>query len=445
MLETISYRNIWRISYPLILSFFATTVINVTDTAFLGRISEVALGASALGGVYYLIFLMAAVGLGIGAQIIMARFHGEKKMLRIGTIFDHLLYLVIILVVVLISLHFLAAPKILGKVIASPDIFQSTMDYLSVRTFGFLPAFLILAFRSLLTGVSTTRPILYASIIMAVFNLFFNYLLVFGEFGFPRLEIKGAAYASVISEAASLCYLVGWVWWKDFSGKYGCFQFSMPSIQQFRMVLKLATPVMIQHVVSLGSWLTFFLIIEGMGERPLAISNVVRSSYAILMVPLIGIGQATQTLVSKLIGQGGVDLVMKLVQRLVMVSLISSITLVLLNLIDPTNTLSIFTNDLTLIQESIPIVYVISISIMLFSVAMILLSVVSGTGNTSITLLIEVSTLAIYLTFTYAMVKVYHMPLYLVWTSEIVYFVCIGLFAAIYLWTGKWKNTKVHD
>ncbi|MDP6908040.1 MAG: MATE family efflux transporter, partial [Flavobacteriales bacterium] len=159
MLETISYRNIWRISYPLVLSFLATSVINVTDTAFMGRISDVALGATGLGGIYFLIFLMASLGLGIGGQIIIARFHGEGTLNRIGVVFDHLIYLMMILAVVLIGLHFLIAPNLLGLVISSDAVLESTLDYLAIRTVGFAPAFMAIAYRSFLTGVSLTRPI----------------------------------------------------------------------------------------------------------------------------------------------------------------------------------------------------------------------------------------------------------------------------------------------
>jgi Na+-driven multidrug efflux pump len=117
----------------------------------------------------------------------------------------------------------------------------------------------------------------------------------------------------------------------------------------------------------------------------------------------------------------------------------------LLNLINPRLLLSVFTNDVMLIDDSIPVVYVISISIILFAVSMILLSVVSGTGNTLMTLLIEVSTLVIYLNFTYRMVHQWHQPLHIVWTSEIVYFTSLALFSGLYLWSGKWKNAKVDE
>lgn len=445
MHETISYRNIWRISYPLILGFVAVTVINVTDMAFLGRVSEVAIGASGLGGIYALVFLMAGFGLGIGAQIIMARFHGEGKPEQIGSVFDHLLYLLLGLSGLVLLFHFLFADDILSRIINSPAVLESTLIYSGIRVIGLVPAFIVVGYRCFLTGVSDTRAISYAAGIMAGLNLIFNYLFVFGNCGFPRMEVAGAAYASILSETLSLIYLIFWVRHKRLGVQFNCFHFPRPSFKRITNILRIATPIMVQHVVSLGSWFTFFLIIEGMGERELAVSNVVRSGYSVLMIPLIGIGQATQTLVSKLIGQGGTHLVGVLIKRLLVVSTLGSTVLMLLNLIDPSLLLSVFTNDEMLISECIPVVHVISISILLFAVSMILLSVVSGTGNTLMTLLIESSTLVIYLNFTYRMVHQWHQPLYMVWTSEIVYFSFMALFSGLYLWSGKWKNARVHD
>lgn len=445
MNETISYRNIWRISYPLILSFLATSVINVTDTAFMGRISDVALGATGLGGIYFLIFLMTAVGLGIGAQIIMARYHGEGNLLRIGRVFDNLLYLMVVLGVSLIGLHFLIGSAILDLVIESDNILDACIDYMDIRALSFVPAFLAVSYRSFLTGVSSTRAISYASGVMAGLNVVFNYLLVFGKFGFPRMEIEGAAWASVMSEVSGLIFFIVWVWRKKFGLEFSAFEFKTPDFAVIKNMLKIGFPIMIQHVVALISWLTFFLMIEGMGERALAISNVVRGAYSILMIPMIGIAQATQTLVSNLIGQGGTELVPKLVWRLIVTCVGSSFMIMVLNNINPALTLSIFTNDASLVQESLPIIPIISISILIFALGVVLLSVVSGTGNTRITLYIEVATLTLYLTYLYVVVHVIPSSLEVVWSSEFVYFIFISIFAYGYIRTGKWKNTKVHD
>ena len=75
-------------------------LIGLTDTAFLGRVGEIQLGASALGGVYYISIFMLGFGFGIGAQIIMARRNGEKRYSDIGVILSQgilfLLFLVLL-------------------------------------------------------------------------------------------------------------------------------------------------------------------------------------------------------------------------------------------------------------------------------------------------------------------------------------------------------------
>jgi Na+-driven multidrug efflux pump len=64
-----SYRDIWKMAYPVMIGSIAITVLNITDTAFLGRVGEIELGASALGGVFYFVMAMIGVPLGIGTQI----------------------------------------------------------------------------------------------------------------------------------------------------------------------------------------------------------------------------------------------------------------------------------------------------------------------------------------------------------------------------------------
>ena len=69
--ESITYKKIWIIAYPIILGTIAQNIINVTDTAFLGRVGEVALGASAIAGVFYLTLVTLGWGFGIGLQILL--------------------------------------------------------------------------------------------------------------------------------------------------------------------------------------------------------------------------------------------------------------------------------------------------------------------------------------------------------------------------------------
>ncbi|MEK7720716.1 MAG: MATE family efflux transporter [Bacteroidota bacterium] len=82
-----SNKEIWQISGPIMISLLAQNIVGVTDTAFLGRVGEVELGASAIGGVFYLILFMVGFGFTTGVQILVARRYGEKSYAAIGPVF----------------------------------------------------------------------------------------------------------------------------------------------------------------------------------------------------------------------------------------------------------------------------------------------------------------------------------------------------------------------
>ena len=79
MKTKITNREIWGIALPIMLGNMAQTIINFTDTAFLGHLGVVALGASMLAGLFYLLFTTVALGFAIGIQIIVARRFGERN------------------------------------------------------------------------------------------------------------------------------------------------------------------------------------------------------------------------------------------------------------------------------------------------------------------------------------------------------------------------------
>ena len=65
---TYSYRNIWKVAYPILISLVMEQLIGLTDTAFMGRVGEVELGASAIAIIYYVVLFMIGFGFSIGAQ-----------------------------------------------------------------------------------------------------------------------------------------------------------------------------------------------------------------------------------------------------------------------------------------------------------------------------------------------------------------------------------------
>ena len=437
------YRDIWKLTYPIILGSVAQHLITLTDTAFMGRVSVVGLGAVGLAGIFYLVVVLMGLGMGTGAQIIMARRHGEGNFSDIGKVFEQSLYLLAALALGMFLLFQSAVPVLMKEIIKSSEVYEQVMAYLMVRCWGLFFANANMAFRAFLIGTSNTLVITWSTFFMAGINILLNYALIFGRFGFPKMGIAGAALASVIAEASATLFLFVYTGRSGFQKTFALFRFRGLDIKLIVRILRISAPVMLQHFLSIGGWFAFFWLIESMGPRSLAISNMIRAIYIIMMIPVFGFAAATNTLVSATIGKGGPDLVMATIARIIRLTLlVVSITAVLI-LTFPGTILRLYTSDTALIGRSLPILYVITVAALFFSIGWVLFNGISGTGNTHVSLMIEIVLIIFYLFWAYLMVHRVSAPLHLVWTAEIVYASLVGVTSLAYLKFGRWREKKI--
>ncbi len=174
----ITTREIWNIAYPIMFGNMAQTLISITDTAFLGRLSTAALGASIMATIYYIIFGTLAWGFAIGIQILVARRLGENRLERIGVVFQHGVGLVAVLAVTLLLVLKYTTTPILSQVISSPNVLANALEYMDYRYAGILFVCFNYLFRYFYIGLSFTKVITYTTAIMAVTNVVLNYGLI---------------------------------------------------------------------------------------------------------------------------------------------------------------------------------------------------------------------------------------------------------------------------
>ncbi len=443
MKKDISYRRIWLIAWPIILGSVAQNLINFTDTAFLGRVGEVALGAGALGGIFYLAVFMLGLGFGMGEQIIVARRFGEKKPKAIGIVVDHsFLFLLLLAAAAFLLLRF-GSEIILHYGVKSQEVAAGTMAFLDFRAFGIFAAFMNVGFRSFYVGLGRTKVITYTTVVLALVNIVLDYLLIFGKLGFPEMGIAGAALASVIAEYTAVVYFMVYTTINIRFSDFALFRFRPLRWRTMQRILKVSFPTMMQQFVSLSVWFVFFLFVEKIGKSSLAVSNIIRSIYVLLMMPIWGFATAANTLVSYLIGAGRSSEVMRLVFRIILLCFTGVLLLVSLGVMFPRLLLSIYTNDTLLLNMGVPVLHVISLGALLLSVGFILFSAVSGTGKTNISLAIELTVLMVYLAYTYTVVTYWHGTVVTAWTAEWIYGALLSLFSFVYLKSFRWEKTKI--
>jgi len=200
---------------------------------------------------------------------------------------------------------------------------------------------------------------------------------------------------------------------------------------------------MMQNFISFIGWFFFFLFVEKMGEHSLAISNIIRSVYVVMLIPIWGFASATNTLVSFVIGNNRKEEVLPIVLMILKLSLFGILFLVLLNISFPELILSIYTNNTDLIRDSLPVLYVVSISSFCIAYGFVFYSGVSGTGMTMVSFIIESFVILLYVFYTYIFVNINNTSIELVWTVEIVYGLSIGTISFLYLKKGKWQHKRI--
>ena len=439
-LQSISYSNIWKITLPIIVSGLAQNIVAVIDTLFLSKLGIVELGAAGNGGIFY--FLIVTIGLGftIGTQILVGLKNGAKKQKEIGPLLEQSFYFILPLSIVLFALFQFGYPYLSHQLSKSTAIANAAIEFISYRSFGVLFALINFLFIAFFVGIKKTKVLFWSSIIIALTNITLDYGLIFGNFGLPALGVKGAAIASVLAELSSVIFFVYYVKTYVSFSQYNfhlSFRYKLPIIKEN---LSISTPIMLQNILTFGSWFVFFSIIEQIGEDELAISHVIRSIYMIMMIPLLGFSSAIGSLVSNLLGENKQELIPKLISRTLLLTLVSSAVVVLFTTVFKTEIVDFYHLSPNLAKGTMATLKVINFSLFFFSIAFVLFNAIVGLGKTKVSLVIEIINITFYLTTAVIWVKYYSPTVDQIWYTEFVYFFFLALMSFLYLRFGKWKT-----
>ena len=419
-----SRKEIWRISLPILVSLFVQNLINITDTAFMGRVGQVELGASALAGVLYLAFYMVTFGFSTGAQILMARRNGEAKYGTLGPIMGQGILFLEIFSIILIFASLIGTPQMLKGLISSTAVCQAGEDYMQYRIFGLLFTSIGVMFRAFFVAVTRTKVLMINAVIMTVANVVFNYIFVFGHFGAPEMGIAGAALGSVLAEATAALHFFLYTFFYIDRGKYQLFRFRSGGFGLIREILNVSVWSMILYFLTIGTWFLFFVAVEHLGELPLAISNIIRSTSTLLFMPVNAFGATACT-------------------RIVKMCYAIVLPLIALLCLAPHWILLIYTNDSSLIAECTHSVYVMSSFYLIALPGNILFQSVSGTGDTRTAFLIEMTTIVFYTLAIYWIIVTLQVDIAFCWTVEYVYWGFKLFLSFLFFKKTNWKVKKI--
>lgn len=436
-------KEIWKIAYPCLISLVMEQLIGMTDTAFLGRVGEVELGASAIASVYYLIIFMMGFGFSAGAQIIMARRNGEENYREIGSIFYHGVYFLLGCAVVFFVISKVFSPMLMESIIADPDICAAAESYIDWRIFGFFFSFVAAMFRAFYIGTTQTKTLTLNSVVMVLSNVVFNYILVFGKLGLPALGIAGAAIGSSLAELVSMLFFIIYTRRRIDLAKYGLNRRVRFHARTLRNIFKVSLWTMIQNLLVFSTWFLFFLFVEHLGKEPLAISNVVRSVSSFLYMIVAAFASTCGSLVSNLIGAGRNESVIPTIHQHIRLCYVFTLIPALLVALFPQAVISIYTDIPALQEGAVDSLRVLCTAYLFFVPGIIYFQSISGTGNTRTAFLLEVIVQAVYVVYCVVMISYLKVDVALCWTTEHIYGLTIFILCWVYMRRGSWKGTSI--
>ncbi|MCM1129362.1 MAG: MATE family efflux transporter [Alistipes senegalensis] len=442
-MKAVSTRQIWKIAYPILVSLIAEHLILMTDTAFLGRVGEIELGASALAGVFFLAIFMIGFGFSMGAQILIGRRNGEKHFADIGPLVIQGGFFLGFLGLLAFFFTRLFAPVILKELVASGPVYVAVVRYLDWRSLGFFPAFICLIFRAYYVGIGQTRVLTASSFLMVAVNVLLNYLLIFGEWGFPKMGIGGAALASGIAESVAMFFFILYTRGHTDLDKYGFSGSWGFKAALVRRILDVGVWIMIQYLVGVAIWFVFFVAVEHLGERAIAVSNITRSILTLMFMPIFALASTSVSLTSNLIGAGKQEQVWRTCWKVIRLCLLMTMPVALVIFVFPDFFARIYTDQADLVAGSRAAIRVAVTSLVIAVPALILFQTISGTGNTRTALLLDLGPMLVVSLFIYGVIFHLKADVAACWLNEHIYWGCVLAVSWVYMRTANWQHKPI--
>lgn len=249
------YKKVAAVAIPISLQSMITIGVNMMDTIMVGTLGEVPLSATAQANQFIALYQICCMGIGMGASVLTARFWGMKDITSLKKTITIMLRLCIGMAVLLFMLPTIFIPDILMR-LYTPD--QAVIEQGILYYRYMIPCYLLqgmaLTCTIVLRSVGIMRIPLYSSIGAFFVNIFFNYTFIFGKFGAPRMEIRGAALGTLIARVFEFVFICGYFFLLDKKVKYRMKDLFMKCSSLVRDYIVVSIPVLVSDsLLALGN------------------------------------------------------------------------------------------------------------------------------------------------------------------------------------------------
>jgi MATE family multidrug resistance protein len=277
----------------------------IVDTMMVGRLpnSAVAMGAVSLGSAIFIVLALFGEGLLLGLDTIVAQAFGAGKREDCHRSLVNGVYLSLALTPILSAPVFLM-PFLLRAIHVDAALMSQTIPYTNALTWGLFPLLLYFAVRRCLQAMNMVRPVAFALVTANIVNALFNWILIYGKWGFRPMGTVGSGWSTAIARIYMAAVLIGYLFWYD--RKHHTELLKTPvdiDLRRIKQLIALGIPAAVQFTLETGVFATVTTLIAKLGPVPLATHQIALNTVAFTYMVPLGISSAAAVRVGQALGR----------------------------------------------------------------------------------------------------------------------------------------------
>jgi len=297
------FRQTAVLALPVCFSNVGHILVDVADSYFVGQIGTAPQAAIMLAGTFYILALVFAIGMSYGLTTLTAEAAGKGDRALIAQLLKNAFLANFFVCAAMFALLYFCTP-LLRFLDQPPAVVEIAIPFLNVIMFSMLPLSLFFTLKQFAEGLSDTKAAMYISIAANVLNVALNYVLVFGELGFPELGVLGSCWATFISRCMMALGMFAYIY---FNRRYKEFRegFRMRgfSAKHLRKLFRTGIPAGLQFTFEVGAFSAAGVFVGWLGDQPMAAHRIALGLAACTYMVSSGIGAAATVRVGNFFGK----------------------------------------------------------------------------------------------------------------------------------------------
>ena len=296
-------KTTFLLAYPVMLSQLGQVGVGVADSMMVGRLGALELAASSLANSIFFVVLMFGIGISMGLTPLVSKAYGKGKSNQISRLFSNSLFINFLTSLVLFGLILLFSQN-LSILNQTEEVEVLALPFLLIITASLIPLMVFQTFKQFVEGLSQTKQAMFITIAANLVNVFLNWLLIWGHWGFPELGFLGAAWATLISRVLMMVLMGTYVLtskrYNDF--KIQIFRFK-PNWTLCQRILKIGIPTGFQFIFEVSAFSAAAIMMGWISVNALAGHQIALNLASISYMMATGVATAGMIRVSHYIGK----------------------------------------------------------------------------------------------------------------------------------------------